>query len=194
VKAARAASASPVEALSTFSPYEDVLASMRPPALREVLSQVNYVDVSVELLARSRSEYQGAVAAYEPLGLPTLDSVRAWIDAIDPGDAAGRLAAEAKLSPSNISTQLSANKLSPSLCVLASRIAGVSSVSGFVVTGLVTPEEGGWSPRARQEALSGLEDVDLLGLMAAKSQVAHRTLIAHVDSRERQQGVRDTLG
>jgi hypothetical protein len=40
----------------------------------------------------------------------------------------------------------------------------VSLTSGLVVTGVLQPEEGGWPPTGREEALAALTDAELVSL------------------------------
>jgi hypothetical protein len=88
--------------------------------------------------------------------------VRAWIEAIDPGDLRQQLSERSGIARQNLSAQLTAGRLSPGLAIEASRIAGVSLTSGLVVTGLLTCAEGGWPITGRADALNALSDTDLV--------------------------------
>lgn len=149
----------PVQALATFEGYEDLPAGIRPPTDAELVSQVSHIDILRLLVARHEETDEAAVV----LG-PLLHrgSLRAWVEAVDPGDLRQQLAARTGIARQNLSAQLTAGRLAPAVAVEASRIAGVSLTSGLVVTGLLTPEEGGWPTDGRARALRALSDLDLV--------------------------------
>ena len=164
VSVARACDRNPVAALSFFEEYHDLQAGSRPPTTDELISQVSYVCILQLLVGRSVS------AAPSPDELPDLrayphrNSVRAWFDAVDPGDLRQRLSAKSGVAPQNLSAQLTAGRLATELAVEAARLAGVSLTSGLVATGLLTPDEGGWPRGGRERALTELSDADLVFL------------------------------
>lgn len=162
VKAARACDQDPVEALSYFEEYRDLLAGSRPPTNSELISQVTYVCILELVVARSKQPAASPDALPELCAFPHRYSVRGWFDAVDPGDLRQQLSARTGVAPQNLSAQLSAGRLASRLAVEAARIAGVSLTSGLVATGLLTPDEGGWPPRGRERALAELSDADLV--------------------------------
>ncbi|MBO0896795.1 hypothetical protein J0915_09570 [Arthrobacter sp. zg-ZUI10] len=164
VRVARACDQNPVEALSFFEEYRDLLAGSRPPTASELISQVTYVCVLQLLVARSLHP-NPSPADLPGLGpFPHRNSVRAWFEAVDPGDLRQRLSAVSGVAPQNLSAQLTAGRLAPELAVQAARIAGVSLTGGLVATGLLTPDECGWPIGGRERALSQLSDTDLVFL------------------------------
>ncbi|WP_326948305.1 hypothetical protein [Arthrobacter sp. RIT-PI-e] len=141
---ARGYGLSPVRALATFEGYEDLPDGIRDPTDAELVSQVSHVDILRLLVARSEdSDGTGTDLLLDLAPLVHRNSVRAWIDAVDPGDLRQRLAASTGIARQNLSAQLTAGRLAPAIAVEAARIAGVSLTSGLVVTGLLTAEEGG---------------------------------------------------
>ncbi|WP_328588666.1 hypothetical protein [Arthrobacter cheniae] len=163
VSIARGYSLPPVEALAVFEGFGDVPAGVRPPTDDELVSQVSHVDILRLLVARSEDkEYAGSDLQLNLAPFPHRNSVRAWIEAIDPGDLRQQLAESTGVARQNLSAQLTAGRLAPEIAVQAARIAGVSLTSGLVVTGLLTPEEGGWPQDGRARALCALPDLDLV--------------------------------
>jgi hypothetical protein len=155
----------PVEALAVFQGYEDLPGGIRQPTDAELVSQVSHIDILRLLVARSEDrEEAGADPHLDLAPFPHRNSVRAWIEAIDPGDLRQQLAASTGVARQNLSAQLTAGRLAPAIAVQAARIAGVSLTSGLVVTGLLTPEEGGWPEGGRARALCALSDLDLVFL------------------------------
>lgn len=194
VLAARLAKANPVEVLSTFDQYRELEAQIMPPTTAEVLSQTTYIDISVEVTERLGGVMAGTRDHYIEPSLPTVDGVRSWLNTVDPGEIRRTMAAEFKISSQNISTLLAQNRLRPDLAIYASKVAGVSSTSGLVVTGLITPEEGGWPHRARTLTLAGLTESELIGQLIARGQFASRVLGQALEEHAKAQKFRSTLG
>ena len=162
---ARGYGLSPVRALATFEGYEDLPDGIRDPTDAELVSQVSHVDILRLLVARSEdSDGTGTDLLLDLAPLVHRNSVRAWIDAVDPGDLRQRLAASTGIARQNLSAQLTAGRLAPAIAVEAARIAGVSLTSGLVVTGLLTAEEGGWPADGRARALGAMSDLELVFL------------------------------
>jgi hypothetical protein len=163
VAIARGYRLSPVEALAAFDGYEDLPGGIAPPTNAELVSQVSHIDILRLLVARSEDrERAGADLQFGLAPFPHRSSVRAWIEAVDPGDLRQRLAERTGVARQNLSAQLTAGRLAPEIAVEAARIAGVSRTSGLVVTGLLTPQEGGWPEDGRARALCALSDLDLV--------------------------------
>ena len=155
----------PVEALAEFEGYGDLRAGIRTPTDAELVSQVSHIDILRLLVARSEDkECAGTDLQLNLAPFPHRNSVRGWIEAIDPGDIRQQLAASTGVARQNLSAQLTAGRLAPEIAVEAARIAGVSLTSGLVVTGLLTPDEGGWPEDGRARALCALSDLELVFL------------------------------
>jgi len=194
VTAARAAGTGPVAALSAFSDFAGLADRVTPPTVAELLSQTTYIDVSMEVVARIAGPLGEVGDRYPEPPLPTLDGVRSWFNAVDDGELRRRVSEAAGIVPQGLSTSLTDNKLRPQLAVLAADLAGVSAASGLVVTGLVTPEEGGWPAHARRGALAGLGELELIEHMTERSRHAARIVGRAVEEQARVQKFRDTLG
>ncbi|WP_247827717.1 helix-turn-helix domain-containing protein [Arthrobacter antioxidans] len=165
VAIARAYGLPPAEALAEFEGYGDLPAGIRTPTDAELVSQVSHIDILRLLVARSEdTECAGTDLQLNLAPFPHRNSVRAWIEAIDPGDIRQQLAASTGVARQNLSAQLTAGRLAPEIAIQAARIAGVSLTSGLVVTGLLTPHEGGWPEDGRARALCGLSDLELVFL------------------------------
>lgn len=166
ISIARAYGVPPVQALSEFDGYRDLAGGMRPPTSSEYLSQVSPMDLLRLILGRSEeTDGVGRPVSFQLSPLPHRYSVRAWFDAVDRGDLRQALTARTGIAPQNLSAQLSAGRLSTQLCVETARVSRVSLANGLVVTGLLTPEEGGWADDGREQVLSALHDSELI-LMA----------------------------
>lgn len=171
ISAARAKNLDPLEALSSFEGYADLLTGTSVPTEAELLSQVHYLDVLREVLGRA-----GDLSTMEPSMLrpiPQQDSVRSWVDAIDPGDLRAVMAARLGITASTLSTRLK-TKFAVPLAVDIARQAGVSLASGLVVGGLLTESEGGWPTNGRFEVLRALGESDLFSLAIRKLTVVNR--------------------
>lgn len=164
VAMARTFGGNALRALGAFEAYAGLADESRGPRPDEVLSQVHYSDVLAELLARSGRVEASGLRGRELVAIPHEESVRSWLDAIDSGDLRRRISEERGVATNNISTQLTQNRLSPELAYAASRLAGVSLASGFVITGLISPAEGLWPARAREDVLLEASDEDLLAV------------------------------
>lgn len=165
VAIARGYRVSPVEALAAFDGYEDLPDGIRTPTDAELVSQVSHIDILRLLVARSEDrDCAGTDAQLDLAPFPHRNSVRAWIEAVDPGDLRQRLAESTGVARQNLSAQLTAGRLAPEIAVQAARIADVSLTSGLVVTGLLTPGEGGWPPDGRARALCLMTDLELVFL------------------------------
>lgn len=126
--------------------------------------------------------------------IPGPDAVRNWIDAIDTGDLRRKISERAGITSSNLSAQLTDNKLSPELAILASELSGVSSTSGLVVTGATTPAEAGWPPYGRENALSELGDVELIDLVSDRLASLRRHTKKKVEAEKITTNFLETLG
>lgn len=191
---ARAAKINPVTALSEFEQYRGLTEGIQPPTDAELLSQMTYVDVTVELLKRSRADIARRLADYDLSGIPHEDSVREWIDAVDPGDLRRQLAASAGLQLSNLSALLTDNRLPPEIAVTAAKLAGTSTVSGLVIIGLITPEEAGWPLYCRENSFTRMDDLALIDAAEAKLKHLRRKTKKKVDADATLQHYWETLG
>ncbi|MHA7240733.1 helix-turn-helix domain-containing protein [Arthrobacter sp. TMS1-12-1] len=163
VAIARAYGLPPVDSLAVFEGYRDLADGIRTPTDAEFVSQVSHIDILRLLVARSEErECVGTDLQLDLAPFPHRNSVRAWIEAIDPGDLRQQLAASTGVARQNLSAQLTAGRLAPEIAVEAARIAGVSLTSGLVVTGVLAPQEGGWPDDGRARALCALSDLELV--------------------------------
>ncbi|WP_309070075.1 helix-turn-helix transcriptional regulator [Arthrobacter sp.] len=163
VNIARAYGVPPVQALSQFDGYFDLADGILPPTPAEYLSQVSPMDLLRLILGRSEdADCVGRPVSFQLAPLPHRYSVRTWFDAVDRGELRQALTARTGIAPQNLSAQLSAGRLSTQLCVEVARVSGVSLANGLVVTGLLTPEEGGWAEDGREQVLSSLPDSELI--------------------------------
>lgn len=193
VAAARAAQVNPLDVLSGFETF-GALTERLPVTAPELLSQVSHVDALVHLLSRIRADYARKLGGVQMQPVPGEDAVRNWIDAIDNGDLRRRISEESGITASNLSAQFTENRLTPELAILASNIAGVSSASGFVVSGLVTPIEAGWPPYGRENALSELGDVELIDLVNRRLSALRRQTKKKVDAESAASNFLESLG
>ncbi|MCC3275759.1 hypothetical protein LJ753_07735 [Arthrobacter sp. zg-Y20] len=162
VRVARAYGKNPVEALSDFEEYADLLSGPWRPTTAELISQVSYVCILKMILARATQEGPAGPEGPDLAGFGHGNAIRSWFEAVDPGDLRQRLSAKSGVAPQNISAQLSAGRLAPELAVEAARIAGVSLPGGLVAIGLVTPDEAGWPQGGQEQALASLSDSELV--------------------------------
>ncbi|WAP51883.1 hypothetical protein OL239_00465 [Arthrobacter sp. ATA002] len=162
VQVARACDQDPVEVLSFFEEYRGLRDGVRAPTAAELISQVSYVCILEQVVARSRQPGIAPEELPELCPFPHRNSVRGWFEAVDPGDLRQRLSASTGVAPQNLSAQLTAGRLASALALEAARLAGVSLASGLVATGLLTPDECGWPPGGREQALAQLSDADLV--------------------------------
>ena len=159
---ARSLSLDPLVELSSFEQYGQVADESYPPTAGELLSQIHYTDVLGEIIRRGQllPRSDGDLLR----DFPFTDSIRSWIDAVDPGRMRSHLASTAGISEAAISSQLTLNRLSPKVAVEAATFAGVSRASGLVVIGLLTEAEGRWPANARVNALLAVDAVQLVDL------------------------------
>jgi hypothetical protein len=196
VAVARATDRNVLHALTAFSPYRDLNSRPLEPSAAEILSQIHHADLMAELQFRtSKKHYPRELRSHIPLiDFPHDGSIRAWVDAIDPGDVRHRMAAETGMALTYIITQLTDNKLSPPLAVAASRATGGSFASGLVVSGLIMPAEGGWQVRAREEELLEVSDDALVELISARINLLQRRVKQRKEAREYAEKMTELLG
>lgn len=195
VSVARAYGVSPIEALSEFDGYRDLAAGMKPPTADEYLSQVSPMDLLRLILGRSEdSDAVGRPLSFQLAPLPHRYSVRTWFDAVDQGELRSTLTFRTGIAPQNLSAQLSAGRLSNQLCVEVARISDVSLANGLVVTGLLTPEEGGWAENGREEVLSSLPDSEVILLARDRLDGLGKRLRKQEQDDSRDQAVWENLG
>lgn len=194
VAAARAAQLNPLEVLASFDPYTDLAKGNIPVTQAELLSQVSHVDALVHLMCRIKADFARTLGTVEMETVPFDGSVKNWIDAIDPGNLRQQISKQHGIAASNLSAQLSENRLDPELAILASQIAGVSSSSGLVVSGVITAEEAGWPLYGRENALSELDDLALIDLVTDRLASLKRTTKKHLDAETATANYLETLG
>lgn len=194
IAAARAAHLNPLDVLGLFAGYEVVSTNRRPVTEAELLSQVTYTDVAVELLKRISADFAHRLADVPMSPIPNPDSVRTWIDAIDTGELRRNITEQSGVTTSNFSAQLTENRLSPHLAILAATLSGVSPASGLVVSGLVTPNEAGWPLYGRENALTEMGDIELIDLLAARLAALKRVTKKKIDAAESNTHYLETLG
>lgn len=195
IEVARVYGLSPLQALAAFTPYHDLRSEPLMPTEAELLSQVQVADLMAEFQFRTSKKYRGASIRNLPLfDLPHEGSIRAWIDAIDLGDIRKAMTAATGVAAPNIGSQLTDNRLSPALAVAAAKAAGVSIASAFVITGLITPAEGGWPVRAREDALLGVSDAQLVDVIYARIHLLQRKLKQRKEAHEYANKMTELLG
>lgn len=194
IAAARAAQQNPLDVLGAFDPYKDLATGRTPVTKAELLSQVSHVDALVHLMCRIKADFAHKLGTVEMESIPFEGSVKNWIDAIDPGNLRQQISKQNGIAPSNLSAQFTDNRLDPELAFLASKIAGVSSSSGLVVSGLITAEEAGWPLYGRENALSELGDLALIDLVTDRLASLKRTTKKHLDAEVAAANYLETLG
>ncbi|MDQ6752649.1 MAG: hypothetical protein M3017_04360 [Actinomycetota bacterium] len=195
IRVSRAFEVDAVAALSCFEGFADLADGGQPPTGDELLSQISDVDLLREIIRRNATDESPSEAAAQKLSLmPHGSSVRSWIDAIDRSNLRQRISTELRMAPQNLSAQLRANRLRPAVAVQAARIAGVGLANGLVVTGLLTPEEAGWPLDAREAALRGLSDSDLVTLAAVRLSSLGKTLRSLDQDNEQTKALWENLG
>ena len=181
VSISRALGLSPLAALASFEHYAELASPQQPPTPAELVSQVATMDLLRAVISRS-SPAQGGDGAEGSSVLPALSpaphatSVRNWVDAIDDGELRHRVSAATGVAPQNYSAQLTANRLSPELAFATARAAGVGLTGGLVATGLITEDEAGWPPGAKQSALDALSNGELTALAGERLQALGKSL------------------
>jgi len=78
--------------------------------------------------------------------------------------------------------------------VATARAAGVGAASGLVATGLITEEEAGWPPDARQAALDSLSDGDLAVLAGDRLQALGKVLRRQEHDQAQTEKIWENLG
>ncbi|WP_104119076.1 hypothetical protein [Arthrobacter sp. B1805] len=195
VQLSRAFNLDPLRALAYFEPYQGLDANPRPPSTDELVSQLTHNDLLVELLSRNKADLARVLgASYLISPIPHPDGVRKWIDAIDPGNIRSEMSTRSGIATTNLSALLTDNKLSPELSILAATIADVSPLGGLVVSGLLMPEEAGWPPQGRENALRNLEDLVLLDLLDQRLKSLRRRLKKKIESQDTANALWETLG
>ena len=76
----------------------------------------------------------------------------------------------------------------------ASRATGGSFASGLVVVGLITPAEGGWQVRAREDELLEVSDDALVELISARINLLQRRVKQRKEAREYAEKMTELLG
>ncbi|WP_258804962.1 hypothetical protein [Pseudarthrobacter sp. NS4] len=196
VSISRAYNINPVAALADFEPYRELGGPARPPTRCELVSQISTADLLRSLLARPAMETAGKSGERPPALTPAphATSVKNWVDAIDDGEVRHRVSAATGVAPQNYSAQLSANRLSAELAVATALAAGVGPVDGLVATGLITEEEAGWPPGARQAALDSLSDGDLTALAGDRLQALGKVLRRQEQDQAQTEKIWENLG
>lgn len=194
IAAARAVQLNPLDVLATFDPYADLASGRKPVTNAELLSQVSHIDALVQLMSRIKSDFACTIGTVDMEPIPIDGSVRNWIDAIDPGNLRQQMSEQGGIAPSNLSAQISDDRLDPLLSILASQLAGVSSSSGLVVAGLVTAEEAGWPIYGRENALAEIGDIALIDLVVDRLASLRRKTKKHLEAEEAAANYLETLG
>lgn len=193
---ARATGMNVIDALSVFSPYQVIKTRPIEPSSAEILSQVHHADLMAELQFRtSKKHYPRELRkGIDLIPFPHDGSVRTWIDSIDPGDIRQQMSQETGMALTYIATQLTENKLNPSLAIAASRAGGGSFATGLVVTELITPAEGGWQIRAREDELLEVSDDVLVEAISARIHLLQRRVKQRKEAREYAEKMTELLG
>ena len=181
VSISRALGLSPLSALAVFEHYAELATPQQPPTPAELVSQVATMDLLRAVISRSSPAQGGDGESGSPLvpalsPAPHATSVRNWVDAVDDGELRHRVSAATGVAPQNYSAQLTANRLSPELAVATARAAGVGLTGGLVATGLITEDEAGWPPGAKQSALDALSNGELTALAGERLQALGKSL------------------
>lgn len=195
VEISRASSLDPLEALGSFHFYEDLVSGTRRPTEDELISQTHVADLMAEFLWRTSKRYR---ATFTPrpamVPFPHDGSVRAWIEAIDPGDLRKSMSRRSGIATSNIATQLTNNKLTPGLAYMAAKLSNVSLASGLVVSGLITQGEGRWPVRAREDAVMESTDQLLVDSILSRLSGLSRKISNRTEALDEAQRLAELLG
>ncbi|MET4094956.1 hypothetical protein [Arthrobacter sp. UYCu712] len=198
VSISRALRLSPLASLASFDNYAELAGTPQPPTPAELVSQVATMDLLRAVIDRaaagSGAAGQGPAPPPDPGPAPHSTSVRNWVDAIDDGELRHRVSAATGVAPQNYSAQLTANRLSPELAVATARAAGVGFTGGLVATGLITEDEAGWAPGAKQSALDALSDGDLTALAGERLQTLGKTLRRQEQEHTQTEKIWENLG
>lgn len=196
VSISRAYNIGPIAALADFEAYRDLAGPPRLPTRGELVSQISTPDLLRAVLTRTAVQQGGAASGVPPAlsPAPHATSVKNWVDAIDDGEVRHRVSAATGIAPQNYSAQLTANRLTPELALATSQAAGVGPAGGLVATGLVTEEEAGWPPGARQAALESMSDADLTVLAGERLQALGKVLRRQEQDHEQAEKIWENLG
>lgn len=196
VSISRAYNINPLTALASFDGFRELAGPLQQPTRSELVSQVSTPDLLRAALARpalhaAGGRGSGSSALSPP---PHATSVKNWVDAIDDGEVRHRVSAATGVAPQNYSAQLTANRLSPELALATSSAAGVGPAGGLVATGLITEEEAGWAPGARQAALDSLSDGELTTLAGDRLQALGKVLRRQEQDQAQTEKIWENLG
>ncbi|MDP9889688.1 hypothetical protein [Pseudarthrobacter enclensis] len=194
VSISRAYKINPVAALAGFDAYRVLAGPARPPTRNELVSQISTADLLRALLVRPAMEAVHSAEAPALTPAPHATSVKNWVDAIDDGEVRHRVSAATGVAPQNYSAQLTANRLSPELAVATALAAGVGPAGGLVATGVITEEEAGWPPGARQAALDSLSDGELVALAGERLQSLGKVLRRQEQDQAQTEKIWENLG
>ncbi|HEY1157689.1 MAG TPA: hypothetical protein VGE95_15560 [Arthrobacter sp.] len=194
VSVSRAYNINPVAGLAGFDAYSVLSGPQRPPTRSELVSQISTADLLRALLARPAMEPARGTATPALGPTPHATSVKNWVDAIDDGEVRHRVSASTGVAPQNYSAQLTANRLSPELAVATALAAGVGPAGGLVATGIITEEEAGWPPGARQAALDSLTDGELTALAGERLQALGKVLRRQEQDQAQTEKIWENLG
>jgi len=190
VSVSRALTRRPVDDLASFQGLESLKNDPHPDA-REVLSQLQTEDVLVEILKRRRAELSHTLGGYALQSFPFAESTRYWLNAIDSAGSLRRHVAEATgTDVTNLSRAIRNNGLSVEQCIAAAVHCSASARTGLLVSGILTPQEAGWSRYERENALLACSDRELLDLAEER----HKTLRRAVNEAEDEKQFWNTLG
>lgn len=194
VSISRAYKINPVSALAGFDAYSALAGPPRPPTRNELVSQISSADLLRALLSRPAMDAPRGAAAPALSPAPHATSVKNWVDAIDDGEVRHRVSAATGVAPQNYSAQLTANRLSPELAMATAAAAGVGPAGGLVATGIITEEEAGWPPGARQAALASLSDGELTVLAGDRLQALGKVLRRQEQDQAQTEKIWENLG
>jgi len=194
VSISRAYRINPVTALAGFDAYSALAGPPRPPTRNELVSQISTADLLRALLARPAMDADRGAAAPALSPAPHATSVKNWVDAIDDGEVRHRVSASTGVAPQNYSAQLTANRLSPELAMATASAARVGPAGGLVATGVITEEEAGWPPGARQAALDSLSDGELTALAGDRLQALGKVLRRQEQDQAQTEKIWENLG
>lgn len=184
-----------VASLTVFPKFTDLATGMKPPSAAELLSQISDADLLQEILNRNVAAENLVKPIHVHLSpVPHRTSVRAWLDAVDTADLRQKVSRQAAIAPQNLSTQISANRLTAELAVESARIAGVGLTNGLVSTGFLSPAEAGWEPGAREDSLANTANSVLVSLAAQRLETLSRILRRSEDDTAAVRSVWENLG
>lgn len=199
VSISRALKRSPLADLAAFESYADLAGRPQPPTPAELVSQIATMDLLRAVISRSSPAYggygdDGSSRTPALSAAPHATSVRNWVDSIDDGELRHRVSAATGIAPQNYSAQLTANRMSPELAVATARAAGIGFTGGLVATGLMTEDEAGWPPGAKQAALDAVSDGELTALAGERLLSLGKTLRRQEQEQAQTQKIWENLG